>query len=207
MDARSALAVVLICAQAIAVVPILARLFRARSARGVSLSTELIWVACGVGWAIYGGVIESTALTISGVLAAMASATIASASWRMLPEQRFVATLLGLGTAVIIGGGFAIAGVGGFALALSVVGAAQFIPQLWLSARLARSNESTPGVSFIGGILRAVYCFGWAVYGAAWPFWGMGLDRIEWPLVAWGLAGTLAFMLQAVLAMSRRSSQ
>lgn len=207
MDARSVLAVVLICAQAIVVVPILARLFRARSAHGVSLSTELIWVACGAGWAIYGGVIESTALTISGVLAAVASATIASVSWGMLPEQRSIATLLGLATAVVIGSGFTIAGVEGFAVALSVVGVLQFIPQLWLSARLVRSDASTPGVSVIGGVLRAAYCFGWAVYGAAWPFWGMALDRIEWPLVAWGLAGTLAFIVQAVPAMSRRPSR
>lgn len=200
-QARVVFALVLVGVQALLVVPILVRLSRAHSARGISLVGELIWVVAGIGWAVYGEATGSLALVVSGSLAAATSGIISAISWRLLPTQHRMALLLSVVTAAAFIVGFAIAGEAGLTVTLSAFGVVQFLPQLRHSLQLANSAVPTEGVSVAGAVLRVVYSLGWAVYAGAWFLWGMSIEQIEWPLLAWGLAGAIAFAVQATVAI------
>lgn len=199
-EPRALFGLVLIGVQASLAIPIIVTLLGSRRRWGISLPGELIWVAAGAGWALYGAMTGSVTLIISGSIAALTSGTISILVWSAVPSQRCTALLLGTGTAIILGASALFAAEHGLSISLAAVGVLQFGPQFAESLRAARSGASTPGVSVLGASLRSLYTFGWALYGGAWFLWGASMLRIEWALVAWGLAGTITFALQALVA-------
>ena len=54
MDARVITGTALVIVQAIILIPLVIELRRTRSAKGVSLTSEVAWIIAGVGWSLYG---------------------------------------------------------------------------------------------------------------------------------------------------------
>lgn len=206
-DPRAVSGVVLLVVQIVLAVPLIVRVFRARSGLGISLTGEAIWMVAGVGWAIYGAVSGSAALIASGSIAAVTSSLMVVALWSLVPGQRRLALIVSAMTLLGFVAGVLLAGWPGLSVALSVFGVVQFIPQLRQSARALRQRTVTRGVSVVGASLRAAYAAGWAVYGGAWWLWGLTVDHIDWPLAVWGLAGAVTFALQALVAARSPTSQ
>lgn len=204
-ELRALLGILLIVVQASVAIPIIAALLASRDRRGISLSGELIWVAAGAGWALYGGMTASATLIISGSIAAVTSGAISMLVWSAVPSRRNTALLLGAGTAFVLGASALFGADRGLSASLALVGMLQFGPQFLESLRASRSRRATLGVSILGASLRSLYTFGWALYGGAWFLWGTSTLRIDWPLVAWGLAGTVTFAVQALVATRFRS--
>ena len=157
-------------------------------------------MVAGVGWAIYGVVIGSVALIASGSIATATSGLMVAALWSLVPEQRRMVLIVSAATFLGFVAGLLIGGWAGLSVALSVFSVVQFIPQLHQSVRALRHRIVTRGVSVFAALLRVTYAAGWAIYGGAWWLWGLTVDRIDWPLAVWGIAGAVTFTLQAIVA-------
>lgn len=198
---RDILGISLLIVQTALVIPLVLKVVRARSADGMSLASEAIWVVAGIGWALYGHGTESVTLIASGTIAAVGSGTLVALMWRYKTqtEKRSALGLLAA-TAVGLFAPHLASGVAGLSLALAAFGVVQFVPQFVDTLRGMRQGSDMSGVSVLGTSLRALYTFGWAFYAGAWFLWGIPVSQIDWPLVAWGLAGAAAFGLQACAA-------
>ena len=85
----------------------------------------------------------------------------------------------------------------GLATFLSLFGVIQFVPQMVTSMKSIAKQDAV-GVPIISTLLRAVYTLTWAIYAAAWFWWGIGFQEIDFPLAVWGMTGFTAFSLQAM---------
>lgn len=201
MEPRDVLGTVLLVVQASIIVPLIVELGRTRSAKGVSLVSEVAWVVAGVGWSIYGAMTGSTTLVISGALATLGSVAVC---WlvRGDVERREASRVLLFGAmfALAMVPAAVFAGAPGLSVFLSVFGLVQFLPQMLTSIRSIGSRDGY-GVPLIGTGLRAAYTLTWAVYAAAWGLWGIAFDDIDWPLAVWGATGFVAFSLQFVAGL------
>lgn len=198
---RDVLGVSLLIVQTVLVVPLVLKVIRARSADGMSLASEAIWVVAGIGWALYGHGTGSVTLIASGTIAAVGSGALTALMWRYKTStEKRAAVVLVVITATGLFTPHVVAGVGGLSLALAAFGVVQFVPQIVDTLRGLRGTGQGLGVSVLGTSLRALYTFGWAFYAGAWVLWGIPVSQIDWPLVAWGLAGAVAFGLQAATA-------
>lgn len=202
---REALGIVLLIVQFALVAPLVLRLLRTRDGAGISMGSEAIWSFAGMGWFLYGLGISSPTLMASGAMASLGSITMTSLLWsgKTAAERKSALLLAGL-TLTTLGSSMLIAGNAGLSLSLSVIGAVQFLPQMAETWRTWRARVPTPGVSLAGTGLRVVYTGGWAIWAGAWFWWGIGFEHIDWPLVAWGLAGVIAFGMQILVAATGR---
>lgn len=207
MEARSVLGIVLVAVQAVQVAPLVAHAIRTRSAAGVSVPGEAAWAVGGLGWALFGYWTGSPILVVSGCLAAVASGTLTALLWRAPEAARGAAAGLAALTAVALAIPSLAVGVAGLSVALSVFGVVQFLPQLRQSLTAWRSRASTPGVSVTGAVVRSVYTAGWALWGGAYMLWGLPPSGVDWPIVAWGVAGAVTFAVQALAARRARSGR
>ena len=203
IPARELFGLSLIAVQLLLAGPIILKLLRSRERKGFSLAGEIIWVAAGAGWALYGLLFDSTVLIISGSIAALTSGAISILIWNYSPKK--MAIICGLGTVAVLGLGTFWGGKEGLSMSLAFVGAVQFLPQLVKSLRMLKNGERAGGVSVLGSGMRSLYTLSWAVYGGAWFLWGAEMTRIDWPLVGWGLAGAVAFFAQACSGIGSRS--
>ncbi len=205
--ARAVLGILLLLVQGVLIVPILVRVRRAQSSAGVSMVGELLWVVAGAGWAGYGFVSGSATLVVSGAIATLGGAALVTLLWPYASSgARRGAVVAASGAAVV----FAVAaarGTGALAAALAVFGVVQFLPQLVRTLGTARRPGSGAAVSILGAGLRAGYTAGWALYAGAWFWWGIPVERIDAPLLAWGLAGAVTFSFQAVVAARERRAR
>lgn len=206
MEPRSILGLVLLVVQAVQVLPIIVHAVRSRSADGVSVPGEAAWAVGGLGWALFGYWTSSLTLIASGFLAALSSGGLTVLLWNRPGAERTNAARLGLLTAVALAIPSVLVGVTGLSIALSVFGVVQFLPQLRQSVRAWSARLATPGVSVLGASVRSVYTAGWAVWGGAYGLWGLPPSRIDWPIVAWGVAGAITFALQALVARRARAA-
>lgn len=201
MEPRDILGTVLLVVQASIIVPLIVELGRTRSAKGVSLVSEIAWVVAGVGWSIYGAMTGSTTLVISGALATLGSVAVC---WlvRGDVERREASRVLLFGAmfALAMVPATVFAGASGLSVFLSVFGLVQFLPQMLTSIRSIGSRDGY-GVPLVGTGLRAAYTLTWAVYAAAWGLWGIAFDDVDWPLAVWGATGFVAFSLQFVAGL------
>lgn len=197
MDARVITGTALVIVQAIILIPLVIELRRTRSAKGVSLTSEVAWIIAGVGWSLYGALTHNLTLVISGALATAGSMIVCvlvrrdvdRAEWERLraPAALFSAAMV---ACVIIG-------VGWLSAFLSIFGMVQFVPQILASIQGIRTR-SAHGVPIAGTALRAVYTGTWAMYAGAWGLWGIAFSEVDWPLAVWGVAGFIAFVLQCI---------
>lgn len=187
-------------------IPVIAKLLKSKSGEGISLTGETIWIAGGIGWIIYGFSTNSTTLVISGSLAvvgcSLTSFLIHKYSHPSLKNP------LGLGTITLVSivGSFLLFGIAGLSFAMAVFGVLQFFPQLFETISKIRNKGSAGGVSVSGSLFRAVYTGLWAIYAGAWFLWGMTYAEIDYPLLAWGVAGVVVFGLQSSHAMMDRKT-
>lgn len=200
---RELLGLVLLGVQTALILPLIVRMLRSRDGTGISLSSETMWSVAGLGWLAYGYGTGSSTLIASGAIASAGSTAMAVLLWpgKGRIEHTSGLRVAAVAAAAIVGGTLA-AGVAGLSLALSVLGAVQFIPQIVETLRTWRARAPTPGVSPVASSMRAAYTGGWAVWAGAWTLWGIGFDQIDWPLVAWGLAGAVAFGSQALVSVA-----
>lgn len=202
---RALLGVLLLGVQASFVIPMVLQVPRARSANGVSLTGEALWTVAGVGWAVYAYATGDLAIVASGTLAALGSGALSVLAGRhasRASRRRAVGAAAGSAVGGVTAG--VLGGVVGLAWALSVFGVVQFLPHLATAAALWLRREPAEGLSVPGTALRAVYAAGWSLYAAGWAVWGITGGAIQWPLLAWGLVGALAFSAQGAVAVRTR---
>lgn len=199
---RNILGLILLATQLALLIPLIWHTFRSKSGAGVSLSGEAIWAVAGLGWIAYGVLFESWTITASGSIAFLGCGILTTFLWRTkTSSERKSALLLSLVTVVGIAGSLAIFGKEGVSLSLAIFGIVQFIPQTVYSIRVIASKSSAAGVSVTASFMRSLYTLGWAIYAGAWFLWGMSFGSIDLPLVAWGLAGVIAFTVQGFSAL------
>ena len=204
MDARSMLGIVLLCVQAIIVIPLVIELRKTRSAEGISIMSEVAWIVAGMGWSLYGFMSGSSTLIVSGFLATLGSAIVYGLVRRGIENDVLHRTeVLGLVFMAVMVLSAVLFGVVGLGVFLSVFGVVQFLPQVRTSVRSIRIRDGV-GVPLVGTGLRAVYTLTWAVYAAAWGLWGIAFADVDWPLAAWGACGFVAFGLQFVAGVVAR---
>jgi hypothetical protein len=201
LTVREWFGIALVAVQAALLMPLVVHAVRVRSGVGMSLSGEAIWAVAGVGWLVYAMWAQAPAVIVSGALAAVGSGLLTVLLWRAKARERRPALLLGAITLIGLASPAILYGEAGLSVALSVFGIVQFVPQFLESALHLRNGTATPGVSLTGAALRSLYTLGWAVYAGGWALWGLAGSRIDWPLVAWGLAGLIAFGAQALAAI------
>lgn len=174
------LAVVLLCMQALMSVPQVVKMARAKSAAGVSMTSELVTAVTGTAWMTYAFARGDVGLLLSGLLAVVGYGTTAGLAWRYrrMSARRGV-QLVGVWGVVLL-----VAFVGGGPLLLGTVltGAAvvQYTPQcvdIW-------RTESMGGFSPSTGVLRVVYGGLWVVYAV------LMADVV---LVVWAVATVATF--------------
>lgn len=204
--ARELLALALLFTQAVIAVPLIIRAARTRDADGASIAGEAIWVAGGLGWAVYGAGAGQPSVLASGVLAMLTSGTMAALLWRSAPEQHRTAVHLTALTVACLAIGFWAGGAAGLSIMLGMFSVVQFLPQLTRSVRYLRDGVPARGVSAPGAYMRALYTGGWAVYAGAWFLWDVGIDGVLWPLLIWGCVGVATFALQGLSARTRSLS-
>jgi len=185
-------------------IPIAIQLLRSRDRQGFSLTGEMIWIAIGAGWVVYGALTGSILFTLSGLLAGLTSLLVTVLIWRSHGKTQLRATLAAVAVAILIAAGLVIAGVPGTSFMLSALGVVQFVPQIVESMRQLRAGRPIPGVSAGGATARGCYTLGWAIYGLGYLVWGADAGGLNWPLITWGFAGTLAFGLLALAARRTR---
>lgn len=194
---RELFGLLLLFVQASINIPIIIKLLKVKTGKGISLTGETVWIAGGVGWIIYGYMTDSVTLMISGSLAAIGCAIVSILLWKYSRPK--LAMPLGLGiftfTAIVLSGIFG--GVIGLSISLSIFGVLQFLPQLSLTINDIKTRAIPAGVSVTGTTFRAFYTGGWAVYAGAWILWSITVAEIDWPLLVWGLAGVVTFGTQA----------
>lgn len=204
MDARSVLGIVLLCVQAIIIIPLAAELHKTRSAEGISVISEIAWIVAGMGWSLYGFMSGSDTLVVSGFLATLGSAVVYGFVRSDLHSSvRYRSAVFGLVFVTVMVLSAVLFGVVGLSVFLSVFGVVQFLPQVRTSVRSIRVRDGV-GVPLVGIGLRAVYTLTWAVYAAAWGLWGIAFADVDWPLAVWGACGFVAFGLQFVAGVVAR---
>lgn len=182
----------LLCVQASLLWPLLRHSCRTRDIAGVSPVGEGIWVVGGAGWLLYGLLAGSPVLIISGTLICIGSSSLLLLTRASIPPASLKRAWVGAGVTVValsVPGYFF--GLRGLSAALAVFGMVQFLPQLTESATRILRRLPEPGVSPAASAFRSFYAGLWALYGA-----GAG----DLPIVTWGLAGAMAFALQALNA-------
>ena len=142
MDARVITGTALVIVQAIILIPLVIELRRTRSAKGVSLTSEVAWIIAGVGWSLYGALTQNLTLVISGALATAGSTIVCvlvrrdvdRAEWKRLrvPAAAFTAAMIACG----------IIGVGWLSAFLSIFGMVQFVPQILASIQGIRTRSA-----------------------------------------------------------------
>lgn len=198
MDARSVLGIILLCVQAIIIIPLVIELRKTRSAEGISILSEVAWIIAGMGWSLYGLMSGSSTLVVSGFLATLGSAVVYGLVRRYVEAGiRHRSRMFGLTFVVVMGLSAVLFGVVGLGVFLSVFGLVQFLPQLRTSVISIRRRDAV-GVPLVGTGLRSLYTLLWAVYAGAWGLWGLTVADVDWPLAVWGLCGFVAFGLQFV---------
>lgn len=202
---REIFGLVLLLVQASINIPVVYRLLKSKSGKGISLAGEVVWIAGGVGWVIYGAATNSTTLIISGTLAVIGCLLTSTLIVKYSKPALRNALIMGAVTLLCIVGGYLVAGVVGLSLAMAVFGVLQFFPQFFETISLIRSRGDVSGVSVLGSTFRAIYTGGWAVYAGAWLLWGISGGNIDYPLMVWGIAGVIVFGLQATHAALMRN--
>lgn len=202
---RELFGLLLLCIQVGINIPVIVKLIKAKTGIGISISGEMIWIAGGIGWILYGSFIDSITLIISGTIATIACSTISILLWKYSRPRMLLPSLLSGLTLLSIFVSAAIAGVVGLSIMLAVFGIVQFLPQLSLTISNIRTRTIPSGVSIAGSGLRAIYTGGWAVYAGAWVFWDISIEKIDWPLLVWGVAGVVTFGLQALYSFIIRT--
>lgn len=205
MEIRHILGIVLLCIQAIIIIPLALELRKTRSSDGISVISETAWIIAGIGWSLYGYLTGSTTLIISGALATLGSALVYGLIYNDVAAKDNKASLIFgviftavmLCTTVIFGD----VGLGVF---LAVFGVVQFLPQLFTSTR-SIINKDGHGVPLAGTALRAIYTLTWCIYAGAWFMWGIAFEDIDLPLAVWGACGFIAFGLQFIAGVIARS--
>lgn len=185
-------------------IPVIVRLLRVKSGKGISLAGEVVWISGGVGWVIYGVATNSVTLMISGSLAVIGCAATSSLIFKYSRPPVTFALIMGVITMASILVGYLFFGVVGLSIAMAVFGVLQFFPQLFETIGLMVRREDVSGVSIPGSAFRATYTGCWALYAGAWFLWGIKSSEIDYPLLAWGLAGVVVFGLQAIHASAVR---
>lgn len=204
MDARNVLGIVLLCVQAIIVIPLVIELRRTRSAEGISITSEVAWIVAGMGWSLYGLMSGSSTLVASGFLATLGSTIVYGLVRRDVGlDVRSCSGVFGLVFLAVMGLSAVLFGVVGLGVFLSVFGLVQFLPQLWTSV-ISIGRRDAVGVPLAGTWLRSLYTLSWAVYAGAWGLWGLTVADVDWPLAVWGLCGFVAFGLQFVAGVVAR---
>lgn len=168
MDARSVLGIILLCVQAIIVIPLVIELRKTRSAEGVSILSEVAWIIAGMGWSLYGLLSASSTLVVSGFLATLGSAVVYGLVRRYVEAGvRHRSRMFGLVFVFVMGLSAVLFGVVGLGVFLSVFGLVQFLPQLRTSV-VGIGRRDAVGVPLVGTGLRSLYTLLWAVYAGAW---------------------------------------
>lgn len=185
---------VLCAVQGLMLAALISHARRAVSASGASSVGEAAWCAAGIGWMVYGLGTGSTVLVLSGALACAGSAGVLVLLGRWFtPRERAAGALAFMVVAAGLAVGWWVGGAGGIGTALAIFGVGQFAPQALVLRRYWGSPM--PGVSTRASLLRTLNTASWAIYAGAWAL--LGLARYDWPLIAWGIAGTLVFSLTA----------
>lgn len=206
MDTRSVLGIVLLCVQAIIIIPLAVELRKTRSAEGISAISEVAWIVAGMGWSLYGTMSGSDTLVVSGVLATLGSAIVYGFVRSDLHSSvRCHSVAFGLVFVTVMVLSTVLFGVVGLGVFLSVFGVVQFLPQVRTSVHSIKVRDGV-GVPLVGTGLRAVYTLTWAVYATAWGLWGIAFSDIDWPLAVWGVCGFVAFGLQFVAGVVARKN-
>lgn len=206
MDARSVLGMVLLCIQAVIVIPLVIELRKTRSAEGISIMSEVAWIVAGMGWSLYGLMSGSPTLIVSGFLATLGSAVVYGLVRQDIENDVLHRTeVFGLVFVIVMGLSAMLFGVVGLGVFLSVFGLLQFLPQLRVSLGSIVRRDAV-GVPLMGTGLRSLYTLSWSVYAGAWGLWGLTVADVDWPLAVWGLCGFVSFGLQFMSGVVARKS-
>lgn len=193
---RETLGILLLLFQAVLILPLAIELLRTRSGKGVSLLGEMLWVIAGIGWITYGVLSNSVVLMISGSLAFLGSLIVSVLIWNKKPlREKKVSVISAFLTGIVFALSIVFGGLIGISLSLSIFGVVQFIPQAITSWNSLR-NGGAEGVPLLGSISRSLYTLTWAFYAGAWFVWGISVEKIDFPLLTWGLAGCIVFGMQ-----------
>ena len=205
MEIRYILGIILLCIQAIIIIPLVIELRKTRSANGISIISETAWIIAGVGWSIYGYLTDSTTLIISGALATTGSAIVYGLIYKdiTVKDKKTSAIFAVIFTIVMVLSTliFKDPGLGIF---LALFGIIQFVPQVITSIQ-SIIHKDDHGVPLTGTALRALYTLTWCIYAGAWFFWGIAFQDIDLPLAVWGACGFIAFGLQFIAGIIAQS--
>lgn len=204
MTAHAILGIALLVLQASLLVPLIYGLHKRGSGKGFSLVGEAIWVVAGIGWLVYGYMIDSIVLMCSGTLAFLGSTIVSLMIYKSMSPREMRNTAVAVVVTTVSFVVFTLLmGEVGLALALSIFGVVQFLPQMIKSVRFLMTAQQSSD-PLLGTFLRSVYTLTWAVYAGAWFLWGMRMQDVNYPLMVWGLSGFVAFGLQWLVAWRSR---
>ncbi len=198
MDTQQILGIILLIIQFSIIIPLIIELKKTRSSKGISSISEVSWIIAGLGWSIYGFLIDSTTLIISGSLATTGSLIVMVLIIKDLDNNiKRKSFLFGMFFLVFMVITIVLFNSSGLSIFLSAFGIIQFVPQIIVSFK-SIFRKDAHGVPIISTSLRALYTFTWAFYAAAWFVWGISFQEINWPLAVWGLTGFIAFSIQSI---------
>lgn len=198
MDTQQILGIILLIIQFSIIIPLIIELKKTRSSKGISSISEVSWIIAGLGWSIYGFLIDSITLIISGALATTGSLIVMLLIRKDLDNNiKRKSFLFGMFFLVFMIITIVLFNSSGLSIFLSAFGIIQFVPQIIVSFK-SIFRKDAHGVPIISTSLRALYTFTWAFYAAAWFIWGISFQEINWPLAVWGLTGFIAFSIQSI---------
>ena len=170
---------------------------------GVAVLSELLWIVAGLGWFWYGLWSTSYIVALSGVVGVFSCAAVcicvgASVSVRGWSRSYAIACVFLLS----MFGVTTIWSLTGLSVFLSVFGLVQFISQISYSVAQLYRGTVVQGVAMASAFFRSGYTALWVAYAVICvTVYDKALD---WPLVVWGVTGTVAFFLQGCVGLSAR---
>lgn len=204
MEVRYVLGIVLLCIQAIIIIPLTLELRKTRSSDGISVISETAWIIAGAGWSLYGYLTGSTTLIISGALATTGSAVVYGLIHKdVATKDKKKSVIFGIFFTAIMLLSTVVFKDMGLGIFLALFGIIQFIPQLVTSTK-SILNKDGYGVPLAGTALRALYTLTWCVYAGAWFLWGIAFKDVDLPLAVWGACGFVAFGLQFIAGIAAK---
>lgn len=204
---RETTAVLLLIIQTISAIILAKGVIKAKSGNGISLMNELVGVSGAILWVIYGIAKGSEAVAISGAIGAITYGLVAAFTWKYKKNsERGKGFLLSM----MILGGMSLTlvyGIHAMSIALSIFCILQFLPQGIETYKNIKYRESVEGVSVLGCSFRVAFFVSWLFYSGAWFMWGFPVSDIDWPVVAWGISGTIIFGSQLINAILYKRSK
>lgn len=194
-EARDIFGIVLVVVGFAWALPSVIHIFREKTASGMSLSSQILYVSFASSWVAYSIGVSSLVLLFSAISDVVCALALSIAVLRFSDRKNVVKQLWPLSVFVAFMLTMTAFGLEAFSAVFAVALCGRWLPQILESLRLLRAGADAHGVSTSGAVIGLAMCAGWFIWGL-YPMVLPSVHGVDWPNVMWGFSGVVSFILQ-----------